>query len=57
MDSNYNLTFIIESGANMKEYTVKDYTTGKEYQYKTMNEAQAKQELLVFVYGHDTEVL
>ena len=42
---------------DMKEYTVKDYTTGKEYQYKTMNEAQAKQELLVFVYGHDAEVL
>jgi len=57
MDSNYNLTFTSESGVSMTEYTVKDYTTGKEYQYKTMNEAQAKQELLVFVYGHDAEVL
>ena len=40
-----------------KFYTVKDNTTGQEFTYKTMEEAQRRQEDLIHIIGHDAEVL
>ena len=40
-----------------KFFTVKDNTTGQEFTYSTMDEAQAEQERRVIVLGHDAEVL
>ena len=43
--------------AKEKFFTVKDNTTGQEFTYSTMDEAQAEQERRVIVLGHDAEVL
>ena len=43
--------------AKEKFFTVKDNTTGQEFTYSTMDQAQAEQERRVIVLGHDAEVL